>query len=196
MVVPQRPRVLFRVAVLVLVLATLVAACGGSPANPSPATATASIGPSRAGDLAFLLERLEAIHPDPWASGDRDAVVGRLERLAGRGDALSDDEFLVEVMRLLGSRDRDGHTGLFPFAQAESGLEGWPLALYEFEEGLYVVDARKPYADAVGSRVVEIGGRPVEEVRDAVRPLVSRDNEWTVRARSPGYVVVPQVLRG
>jgi hypothetical protein len=119
-----------------------------------------------------------------------------VEELAGRADALSDDEFLVEVMRLLGGRDRDGHTGLLPFAQEDAALEGWPLALYEFEEGLYVVDALEPYGDAVGSRVVAIGGRPVEEVADAVEPLVSRDNEWTVRARRPGYLVVPQVLRG
>ena len=221
MAVPTRstPTRRIRWPVALPLLAVLAVVACGTPAVPaaSPSTTLAPASPgsapaasqtvsvassptatplSRAGDLAFLLERLTALHPDPFVGESPAAFEARVDDLAARADALSDDQFLVEVMRLLGARDRDGHTGLVPFAQGDRGLTAWPLALYEFEEGLRVVDAMAPHEDTIGLRVVEIGGRPIEEVAAAVMPLVSRDNEWTVRARLPGYLVVPEVLRG
>ncbi len=203
---PGRRRLRAVLAALVGLLT--VAGCGGtppasstaprttarSPATPAPSASALPL--SRVGDLEILLERLTALHPDPFVGEEPVAFEARVAALADRADTLSDDEFLVEVMRLIGGRDRDGHTGLVPFAQGDRGLTAWPLALYQFEEGLYVVDAMDPVTDTVGQRVVEIGGRSIDEVAAAVTPLVSRDNEWTVRARLPGYLVVPEVLFG
>ena len=192
--------------VAVLLIGVFTAACSSSPAEPSSVPSAAAQGSAsltatpgeggRAADVELLFRELLATHPDPSAGEDPAAFEARFDDLAARADALTDDEFLVEVMRLVGGRDRDGHTGLLPFAQDAAGLSAWPIALYDFEEGLYVVDALQPHADLVGLRLVEIGGRPVAEVAAAVTPLVSRDNEWTVRARLPGYLVVPAVLRG
>lgn len=102
---------------------------------------------------------------------------------------------MVELMRLLAGRDRDGHTGVIPFAQDDL-VEAWPIALYDFEEGLVVVAAQSPHEDLVGARLVAVAGYPIDEVIEAVVPLVSRDNPSTVRARLPGYLAVPQVLDG
>ncbi|HSK52539.1 MAG TPA: hypothetical protein VLA44_07260 [Clostridia bacterium] len=184
-----------------LLLGAAIAGCGSAPdgtaPGQSPATGepTASASGARERDLQRVRAALEANHPDPFL-GEAAAFDGRIDVLRARAGGLDDDAFMVELMRLLAGRVGDGHTGLIPFAQADAGLTAWPLALYAFDEGLYVVDARPPHEDAVGARVVAIGGRPVDDVAAAVAPLVSADNEWTVRARLPGYLVVPAVLRG
>jgi hypothetical protein len=182
----------------------LLAGCA-SPVPSTPGAPSASAGSptpdptvpsSRAGDVDALVEWLVDTHPEPFVGGTQASFEARAAALSARAEELSPETFLVELMRLVGGRDRDGHTGIVPFAQADSDLTAWPLALYAFEEGLYVVDAQSPNEDAIGTRVVAIGGRPVAEVVAAVTPLVARDNEWTVLARLPAYLVVPEILRG
>jgi hypothetical protein len=160
-----------------------------------------SAGPTTTGqaaaDVRLLVQRIEEIHPDPWhaiSEADFKAAAMDLEtEIAG----LTPDEQLVELMRLtalLG--ERDGHSGIFPLdAEHERTLHLYPLRLYEFSDGVFVVDAiDRP--ELVGARVVSIAGRPVEEVLDAVRPLVPADNEMSRRARLAQYIVVEEVLRG
>jgi hypothetical protein len=174
-----------------------------SPSRSAPPTGPAATEPSqgpaagaRAEDLAALVEALEETHPEPFLDTGRAVFEARVNDLAANADDGPDDVFMVELMRLLAGRDRDGHTGLIPFAQAEAGLTAWPLAIYEFDEGYYVVDAQAPHEDAIGWRVVAVAGRPVAEVATVVAPLVPGDNEWTVKARLPAWIVVPAVLRG
>ena len=165
-------------------------------ATPAPASATPTAAPTRADELELLVERLEAVHPEPFLGTTRETFLARVEDLAARADDLATDAYLVELMRLFADRDRDGHSGVIPFAQADELISAWPVALYEFTEGTYVVAARAPYEDLVGGRVTRVAGRPLEEVRELVAPLVSHDNAATVAARLPGYLVVPEVLRG
>jgi hypothetical protein len=183
-----------------LLLAAALAGCGSAADGTAPGRSAATGGPdasafgARERDLQHLRAVLETSHPDPFL-GDAAAFDARIDALRARAGGL-DDAFMVELMRLLAGRAGDGHTGLIPFAQADAGLTAWPLALYAFDEGLYVVGARRPHEDLVGARIVAIGDRPVDDIAAAVAPLVSADNEWTVRARLPGYLVVPAVLRG
>ena len=105
---------------------------------------------------------------------------------------------MVEVMRLtamFGRGGRDGHTGLFPFDQYRE-LHAFPLRVYLFPEGVYVVDAIRKYRHLIGKKVIAIDGTPMSAIHDELAPLVSRDNPQTVRARLPWIVVVGEVLHG
>ncbi len=170
---------------------------GPEPVRPSPpASVAASVArptpsPGRADDLAFLAAELARIHPGP--ADDR--FEADIADLSARADELTPEAFMVATMGLLAPRDRDGHTGVIPFAQ-DGLVEAWPIALYGFEEGLVVVDAQPPHEDLIGGRLVAVAGHPVDEVIEAVVPLVAADNPWTVRARLPAYLAVPQVLDG
>jgi hypothetical protein len=153
--------------------------------------------PSAAPDVRLLVERIEAIHPDPWHAVSEEEFKAAARELGSRIDDLNANEKLVELMRfaaLLG--ERDGHSGIFPLDEThDPTLHLYPIRLYEFSDGLFVVDAiDRP--ELVGARLVSIAGRPVDEVMAAVRPLVPADNEWSLKARLPQYLLVAEVLRG
>lgn len=179
-----------RTAVLFAALALTGCSSGERSAGPTTTGKAAA-------DVSYLVQRIEEIHPDPWHAISEADFKAAAMSLEGEIDGLNPDEQLVELMRLtalLG--ERDGHSGIFPLDAAhERTSHLYPLRLYEFSDGIFVVDAIDQ-PELVGARVVSIAGRPVEEVLDAVRPLVPADNEMSRRARLAQYIVVEEVLRG
>jgi len=89
---------------------------------------------------------------------------------------------------------RNGHTAIHPLGEHRSTLHAFPLWLYEFDDGVFVVDAQR--CDLVGKELVAIDGVDVHDVLAAVTPLIAHDNEWTIRARRPTFVVSAEVLHG
>lgn len=122
-----------------------------------------------------------------------------VDDVAERVDGMEDDEALVELMRLSALPGRtsggDGHSGIFPLDAHERELHVYPLRLYSFPDGLYVVDA-PGRRDLVGARLLAIGETPVDEAVDLVEPLVPRDNGMTVAARLPQFLMTAEVLHG
>ncbi len=174
---------------LLLVPLAMVAFASAGQARPSaPSTA--------ADDVRELGKSIEQIHPDPFRSVSRQRFESEVSALARRAPALSEDELLVGVMRivaLLGPRN--GHTGLFPGDPSHTrGLHLYPLRLYAFTDGLYVVDATD--AALVRSRVVAIEGMPIETALTRVEPLVPRDNPSNLRGLAPHFLLTAEVLDG
>lgn len=183
-------------AVAVATAATLLAAIGcagdGRTAGPEAredATSSrmpAPAGPDGGGDIRLLAERIVELHPDPFHHVDRTAFqAGVVEDPADR------DELLVAAMRVANLGAGEGHGGVYPWAQPD--LEAWPLHLFDFDDGMRLVAGGDLVA---GARLVAIGGTPLADVVDAVRPLVPHDTEATIRSRLPAFLVFPSVLRG
>jgi hypothetical protein len=161
------------------------------------APVNASGGPLDAvADIRTLVAELERQHPNPYHSISRDDFHRAADDLAARAPALRRDQLVVGVMRLMALLgERDGHSGVHPLSPVPGqNLRAYPLRLYRFPEGLFVARALDP--SLVGARVAAIGGVPIEEVEARVRPLITRDNEWTVLDRLPFFVVVAEVLGG
>ena len=150
--------------------------------------------PSPDGDASVLVSAIESRHPEPFRAVDRNTLL----REAARVDALDPqvrNVVAVELMRtiaVLGARN--GHTAIHPFGEHPIPLHTFPLRLYEFDDGVFVVDAER--RDLVGTELVAIEGADVDEVLAAVTPLIAHDNESTIRARRPTFVVSASVLHG
>jgi hypothetical protein len=145
-----------------------------------------------------MLEARDTIHPDGWHGMARSDWIAAADAVASRAGELSDDERLVEVVRLAAMpswNGRDGHTGIFPFSP-EDGTLLYPLRWWEFSDGLVITAARPPYEDLVGSRVEAIAGMPIEDVLALVEPLAPRDNPSNLRAFGPLYLRVSNLLAG
>src|SRR5262245_54170136 len=108
-----------RLAAAVTLLATV--ACTGSPGRSTQTDRSTAPVPSRTErwpeDLAYLVERMEAIHPDLYHGVSRATVHGAAQDLVSGAGDLDDEEMLVGVMRLvalISAHGRDGHMGVWP----------------------------------------------------------------------------------
>src|SRR5512132_4343838 len=142
-----------RIALAILAAAAVVAAGASGPARPASTSA--------ADDVRLLMERIRTAHPDPFHATPEPAFQAAADELAARADGLSSDQLLVELMRftnLLG--ERDGHSGIFTLDSANRRvLHVFPLYLYKFSDGLFVVSAPGRKA-LVGSKLLAIDGIP------------------------------------
>jgi hypothetical protein len=176
---------------LLTILAVAVVVASGASGSARPAS------PSAADDVRLLMERIRTAHPDPFHATSEAAFQAAADGLAVRADGLTPDQLLVELMRfscLLG--ERDGHSGIFPLDSSNRRvLHLFPLYLYKFSDGLFVV-AAPGRESLVGSKVLALDGIPADELDRQVRPLVPRDNEATRDDRFMSFLLTAEVLHG
>lgn len=183
------------VAAVTLVFAALLAiACSSSGASPSSADEAAP--PAAAADIRRLVEAMEDAHPDLYRSVSRTDFRRAADELIARLPELSPNEARVEAMKLVAlAGPRNGHTGIFPLGENARPFRLYPMQLYRFADGLFVI-GELGAGNLVGARLVEIEGLPVAEVEARVRPAVARDNDWDLAARLPEFLVTADVLEG
>jgi hypothetical protein len=165
--------------------------------SPSPSVALDRAGGLRA-DVAVMLDARDTIHPDGWHGMARADWIAAADAVVARAATLTDDQALVELVRLAAMpswQGRDGHSGIFPFIPG-SGTHEYPVRWWRFSDGLVITAARAPYADLVGSRVEAIGGHPIADVLALVEPLVPRDNPSNLLAYSTIYLRCSELLAG
>ena len=168
---------------VLLLLAAAVGCAAGSETSAVP-------GAER--DVRLLMSELERIHPDPYHATPRDEFRRRADDLAARAGSLERHELVVELMRLLALLgERDGHSGIYPFHQHPRTLHEYPVRLYWFSDGLAVVGGERP-----GAKLVAIEGVGIDELVARVRPLITRDNDWSLRERMPYWLLCSEVLHG
>lgn len=172
-----------RALLVLLVAAATVGCAAGSDAEAVPGAAE---------DVQTLMAGLERIHPDPYHATPREEFRRRADELAGRAGSLERPELIVELMRLLALLgERDGHSGIYPFHAHPRPLREYPIRLYWFSDGLTVVGGERP-----GAKLVAVEGVAVDELVARVRPLITRDNEWSMRERMPYWLLCAEVLDG
>lgn len=199
---------------LVLV-AILVAACGGpAPSSPTtprtpasspsavPSPSTDSAAARAAGwtaDLASIIPGLERHHPDPYHSVPREDLAAAIADLEATIPEASDDELMVGVLRvvaMVSAAGRDAHTGAYVWGSGTYPTHTLPLRLWVFPEGVAVVDALPPYETLVGRTIASLGGRPIADVLEALDPLIPRDNAATVTLLAPRFLLTTEILHG
>jgi Peptidase family S41 len=174
---------------LLLVPLAMVMAASAAQARPSAPTTAAQ-------DVRELGGSLEELHPDPFRSVSRQRFRSEVNTLAQRAPTLSRSELLAGMLRIIALLGpMNGHTGLFPADSSHtSQLHLYPLRLYRFTDGVYVVDAQNKAL--IRDRVVAIGGVPIDRVFELVEPLVPRDNDSNLRGLSPHFALTAEVLDG
>src|SRR5262245_52205415 len=169
-----------------LAMAALVASAQARPSAEHTAAA----------DVRALGAAIEEIHPAPFRSISKQRFEAGVDELARRAPSISRDELLVGLLRIIASLGpRNGHTGLFPGDPGNvRPLHLFPIRLYQFVDGVFVVDAED--RSLIGGRLVAIEGVPVERVFELVDPLVPHDNASNVRGMAPHYALTAEVLHG
>ncbi len=144
-------------------------------------------------DLEFLRVEMPARHANLFHTMTRAQFDSALRAIDERLPRLARHQVIVELMKL-DALVGDGHSNVSPWRDTAAVFHQLPVALYWFEDGLFVRAAAKAHAALVGAHVVGVGDVPVEEALARVRPLISRDNEMGVRAWAPVLLTMPEVL--
>ncbi len=171
-----------------LALACALVACGSSAARSRGA---------KADDVRLAAQHLRADHPNLFRDLSPTRFQEVVDDLVAGADALGDDALLVGLMRLAALPGaRNGHTGIFPFDPSNRRtLHMYPVSLYTFADGTFVV-GQAAGDDLLRARLAAVGGHPLDEVLEALRPLVPHDNDSTMRGLAPSYLVTAEVLHG
>ena len=149
-------------------------------------------------DLRFLASEMRRTHPDLFFALSEQAFTDAVKSTEEKLPHLSNDQILVELIKLVALPGvvggRDGHSYV-PLFQKATGFHALPLQLEHFSGGWFVTHAQAAYQKLVGRRLVRVGSTSADKVATLLAPLVSRDNEMTLRARLGDFIVVPELLR-
>jgi tetratricopeptide (TPR) repeat protein len=137
-------------------------------------------------DYSFLFKKISA---EDW---DKHVV-----KLYNQIPEMEDHEVIVGMARLIASFGW-GHSRLdvLPFGPFHNPakFKRMPYNLYYFSDGVYVQGTLSKFAEAVGARVIAIGGTPIEQALELVRPVVPAENEMFFRAYGLQYLQIPEIL--
>jgi tetratricopeptide (TPR) repeat protein len=185
------------VAMLVALTPCLPAQHGTASTRPPRAYSTSPVSAADAvgwrNDLELLVRELERVHPAPYARTPRHTFMRAVAALDRRIPSLAAHEIIVElewILALVG----DGHTNINLAANAGVDFHQLPIRLGLYEDGLWVEAADRRYADAVGGKVVAIGGVPWDSAVARVVPIISRDNNQWLQVAGPNLLNLIEVL--
>jgi hypothetical protein len=145
-------------------------------------------------DLRFFAGQLPKVHMNAFHVMTREQFEAAVRDLDQRIPSLGRTQIVVGFAKLV-AMVADGHTHINP---ASMGVRVYPLHLYSFTDGIYVIRASQTNAGIVGGRVVRIGEAPIEQAYQAIRTIIprERDNEMWCRNLGARLLSVPEFLDG
>jgi hypothetical protein len=146
-------------------------------------------------DIDFFVSEAQRLHPSPTREAFSRPFLSAAADLKSKVARLSDDEILLEVMKL-GVLLHDAHTQVI-------GIGGWDawttmrftqIDLWGFSDGYFIMNGAGAARDHVGAQVLAIGGVPFDRLFKEVAPYVSYDNFQTRNWKSRITLEWPLVL--
>jgi hypothetical protein len=143
-------------------------------------------------DLQFAVDTFLA-RDRSFSPAARQQFRNAIAELQKTVETKSDDQIIVELAKAVALAG-NAHTRLY-LLRNRSELRRYPIRIWWFADGLYVVRATPEYAELLGAKILRIGGRPVDQVKALVAPLYAGNLSW--RTYMSGYTMTsPDVLIG
>ena len=162
---------------------------------PPPVTGDAFSNGQRAegwrADLKTLAAELPKLHVNLFATLTKEQWEQAVAQLNTDIPNLSDDAITVRLMQLVNLAG-DSHTAVQVGPQA--GFRFYPLGLYWFDDGIYVVQTKQEFKDLLGARLTAIDGQPIADVVKACATVIPHENESQLRSQAPLYIVMAEIL--
>ncbi len=143
-------------------------------------------------DLQFavdnFLERDRSFSPEA-RQRFRD-VIASLQKTV---ETKTDEQIIVELAKAI-ALSKNAHTRLY-ILRNRSELRRYPIRVWWFGDGLYVVRATPEFSELRGAKILRIGGSTVEQVKKAADPLFAGNASW-LNYMSTYTMTSPDVLIG
>src|SRR5258707_1376076 len=145
-------------------------------------------------DLKTFVEQAPKVHKNLFHSLTREEFEAAVQGLSARIPTLSRNQIIVELARIV-AKGGDGHSYI-PLTASPVSFRRYPIKLYEFPDGVYVVAADPKYKTVLGGRMVELGKTPFDRAYRAISEIVPRDNAMQVQQVAPSCGSIAEVLDG
>jgi tetratricopeptide (TPR) repeat protein len=142
-------------------------------------------------DIDLLYGEIERVTTD-YRDSLPSSVTRQYRQLRRDIPKLTDQQLLVGLNRMLAGL-KMGHTGLWSSSEIE--INQLPLQPWAFPEGVFITDAGPGHADLVGTRLIAVGGAPVEVALRAVNELQSIDGDMDYLRMGILLMIEPSVLK-
>lgn len=146
-------------------------------------------------DLKYMDMRINELHYNPYHFMSNTAFNKAISGLKSSINALSDEQIVVELMKILGGLG-NGHNLIIPTSPKYGALNVLPVQFYQFDDGIFIVDAEEEFKQWMGYKVESIGGTPIEEALQKTNAVNARDNDMQTLWLGPYYLGLPDVLEG
>ncbi|MBU5485831.1 peptidase S41 [Clostridium sp. MSJ-11] len=141
-------------------------------------------------DIEYLHKTLPKKHKDLFFKIDEKEFDNKMENLKASVDKMNDEEIIVEIQKILASIG-DAHTTI-----NISAKKMFPLELYWFDDGIYVINTSDEYKDIKYSKLKKINGKDVDSVVKSIKEVISHENQGKLKSQVPMYITLPVVLQG
>lgn len=144
-------------------------------------------------DLDYLEKRTLELHYNLHRTlAETDFTKSFLE-LKSSIDSLSDEQIIVELMRIFGGLG-NGHNLILATSPKVGALKKLPVQFYQFNDGVFIIEADENFEQWIGYKVESIENTPVEEVLQKTNAVNARDNDMQTLWWGPYYMGLPDVL--
>lgn len=135
-------------------------------------------------DLHFLWREIKRLAYSPFRLVDEPTFLRRIVEIDRSIPELSDLQIVLELGKLLVFLG-DGHAGVYRTADRDESRRALPVQFYAFEEGTFFIAASPAYRDLLGAELLKIGDETVNELNDALEPIICRDNDQWLKNSIP-----------
>lgn len=146
----------------------------------------------RMGDIEFIKSRLPELHYDLFNKISEKEFIENLDKLKSGIDTLTDLEIILSLQQVI-NKIGDSHTYL-NMSNYIDKENIYPLKLYWFEDGFYVIATHGKYKNILGWRLYSINGISIEEVMRRFETIIVKDNEAIIKQKLPKLIIVKDIL--
>lgn len=145
-------------------------------------------------DITYLEKRINELRYSSDAISKSDLskeIIDIKTKIA----SLSDEQIIFKIIKLFGALG-SGHNFILPTSPNKGALKKLPVQFYQFNDGLFIVDADEGFEQWIGYKVDLIESTPVKVALQKTNAVNARDNDMQILWLGPYYLGLPDVLEG
>jgi len=146
-------------------------------------------------DITYLEKRINELLYSPNQAISKTDLSKEILDIKTNIASLTDEQIIFKIMRLFGALG-SGHNVIIPTSPDKGALKKLPVQFYQFNDGLFIVDAEEGFEQWIGYKVDLIENTPIEAALQKTNAINARDNDMQILWLGPYYLGLPDVLKG
>ena len=127
-------------------------------------------------DLQDLKQQLTERHVNLFHTVSKDTFELAVTHLDEKIPTLNQAQILVRFAQLV-AMIGDGHTSFYPGNQKKKWFRFYPIKLWTFSDGIYVIATAKEQKDLLGKRLIQIDNTPIQDAVSSICSTIGADND-------------------